>query len=134
MKAAAAEISTMYFRRKMLCNLPDKSGVYAFWWETSSGLPKYIYVGKTQTLRNRLEQHWEGSHNKRLAEYIQQFDEDLQVTAMPLPQEKIDLMEKKLICRLRPETNVQKHHKSLEIVDETDDLLIEYFMTQTTTS
>jgi len=134
MDVAANEISTVHFRKKMLSELPDKSGVYVFWCKTSKGSTKYIYVGMAgkQTLRERLIQHWKGSHNSQLTQWINLFTRYLRVTTIPLPQEKVAPTEKRLICTLMPETN--QRYRCPKEADKSEAALIERIRAQTITT
>ena len=82
----------------------DLRGVYIFWCRDNG---KCIYVGqaKTRPIRRRLKDHWDGSHNETLKLWIRTFGESLDVCYARVPANKIDKFEKKLIERLRPETN-----------------------------
>jgi len=133
MDVAANEISTVHFRKKMLSELPDKSGVYVFWCKARQGSTKFIYVGMAnrQTLRKRLTQHWENSHNTRLTEWIRLFPAHLRVTVVPLPQERVAQAEKRLICTLIPETN--QRYKCPKKANESEAALIDQLLAQTVT-
>lgn len=82
------------------------SGVYAFWCREND---KCVYVGKAaeQSVRNRLIQHWRGSHNRILKLWIQAFGEYLDVCYMSVELSKVDDFERRLIKLWKPEANVQ---------------------------
>lgn len=118
------DITTVHFRKKVLSRLPENCGVYVFWCKTAKGSTKYIYVGMTarQSLRKRLIQHWKGSHNPRLVQWINVSSQCLRVTTIPLPQEKIVPTEKRLICTFVPDAN--DPHKCPEDANEDEIALI----------
>ena len=82
------------------------SGVYAFWCRENE---KCVYVGQAadQSIKERLRQHWCGSHSETLNLWIQAFGEHLDVCYMVVEPSKIDRLEKRLIRLWRPEVNVQ---------------------------
>lgn len=71
------------FRRVNLGKVPsDKHGVYSFWYRR-----RCIYVGMApvQPIRRRLEQHWAGSHNALLKQWIDSKGEKLCVEYVVVP-------------------------------------------------
>ena len=81
-------------------------GVYAFWCRDNG---KCIYVGQAsdRPIRDRLREHWRGSHNETLKLWIQAFGENLDVCYTPTVRDKIDTYERRLIKAWKPEANKQ---------------------------
>ena len=81
-------------------------GVYAFWCRDNG---KCIYVGqaKDRPIRDRLRDHWRGSHNEILKLWIQVFGESLDVCYTSVKKDKIDTFERRLIKAWKPEANKQ---------------------------
>ena len=81
-------------------------GVYAFWRRDNG---KCIYVGKAKDrpIRDRLGDHWRGSHNETLRLWIQAFGDNLDVCYTPTVRDKIDTYERRLIKAWKPEANKQ---------------------------
>ena len=82
-------------------------GVYAIWSKTDG---KCIYVGhaKEQSIRQRLRQHWNGSHNVKLKSWIKAFGKHLELCYVAfacIEFERISQLEKRLIKAWKPETN-----------------------------
>ena len=82
---ALNQVSSGYirFRRVNLGKVPsDKHGVYSFWYRQ-----RCIYVGKApiQPIQRRLEQHWSGSHNDVLKQWIDSKGEKLCVEYVVVP-------------------------------------------------
>ena len=67
----------------------DTIGVYAFWRRDNR---KCIYVGqaKDRPIRDRLLDHWRGSHNEALNSWIRAFGAHLDVCYMVAQYDKID--------------------------------------------
>ena len=83
----------------------DVVGVYAFWCRDNK---KCIYVGKAERrpIKERLLEHWRGSHNETLRLWIGAFSETLDVCFMSYNPDRIDELEKRLIRLWHPEANV----------------------------
>ena len=83
----------------------DVVGVYAFWCRDNR---KCIYVGKAERrpIRDRLRDHWNGSHNETLRLWISAFGDTLDVCFMAYNPARIDELEKRLIRLWRPEANI----------------------------
>lgn len=81
-------------------------GVYAFWCRDNA---KCIYVGKAKShpIKNRLKEHWRGSHNEILKLWIRAFGYNLDVCYMSAEKRKIDVLERRLIKAWKPEANKQ---------------------------
>ena len=81
-------------------------GVYAFWRRDNG---KCIYVGqaKHRPIRQRLLDHWRGSHNESLKLWIRVFGMHLDVCYMAAEEDRIDKLEYRLIRAWNPETNRQ---------------------------
>ena len=83
----------------------DLVGVYAFWCRDNR---KCIYVGKAERrpIRDRLRDHWNGSHNETLRLWISEFGDTLDVCFMSYDPARIDKLERRLIRLWHPEANV----------------------------
>ena len=81
-------------------------GVYAFWCRQNG---KCIYVGKAsdQSIRDRLRQHVQKSHNRTLWLWLQAFGDQVDLCYAAVDRHKIETLERRLICLWRPEANVQ---------------------------
>ena len=93
------------FVLQRILDLPaDAIGVYCFWHGNRS-----IYVGKTdkQTLKTRLKQHYDGSHNDKLSNWISAEGAELKFSYVICSNsDEVNNLEKKDIHRLQPITNV----------------------------
>lgn len=94
------------FRKAGFDKIPSGAfGVYGMWYGK-----RCIYVGKAaeQTIGQRLEQHWKGSHNPDLAAWVSAKGSQLRVRYIvvnnPL---EIDRIEKRFIKQLQPLANKQ---------------------------
>lgn len=88
----------------------DGYGVYAFWCRDTG---KCIYVGKAKDrpIRDRLRDHWRGSHNLILSLWIQVFGDNLDVCYKSADASKIDVLERRLIRAWSPEANIQHNRR-----------------------
>ncbi len=87
--------------------IPDAArGVYAFWCRDNG---RCVYVGqaKDQPIKRRLHDHWKGSHNETLQNWIRSFGKQLDVCFVCPEPEKIDRLERRLIKLWKPEANEQ---------------------------
>jgi hypothetical protein len=87
---------------------PDLPGVYTFWFGRYC-----VYVGqsKKQSIRKRLIDHWQGSHNPALSIWIKAKKDSLTVSWLPVERVAvIPVIEKRCIQRLQPLTNVLRYH------------------------
>ncbi len=94
-----------------LSQISEKTtGVYAFWCRDNG---KCIYVGqaKDRSIRERLRDHWRGSHNEVLGLWIQAFGENLDVCYMSIDRNKIDTLERRFISAWKPEANKQHRQR-----------------------
>lgn len=80
-----------------------KSGVYVLYYESS-----FVYVGKAGDIRNRLTQHYNGSHNPKLSIWISALDGSIKLTYLPCHEEDLDDLERSLIIYLQPAANVER--------------------------
>lgn len=80
-------------------------GVYSIWCRDNG---KCIYVGqaKDRSIRDRLKDHWNGSHSEVLKLWIKAFGETLDLCYLSVKSDKIDRFEKRLIGLWKPEANV----------------------------
>lgn len=88
----------------------NAAGVYGFWCRTNG---RCIYVGKAekQSIRDRVKQEWQNSHNHALRSWIQCFGEFLDICYVAVPHDRIahvDKLETRLIRRWNPVTNINK--------------------------
>lgn len=83
----------------------DLTGVYAFWYRRTG---RCVYVGKAseQTVRKRLHQHWRGSRNEALNLWMKAYGNFLDVCYAPVERHRVAAMERRLIKRWKPETNI----------------------------
>ena len=81
-------------------------GVYAFWCRDTG---KCVYVGQAaeQQIRERLRDHWRGSHNRMLSLWIRAFGQHLSVCYAPVQKSRIDKLEQRLIRLWMPEANIR---------------------------
>ena len=104
------EIRT-YGKRFTLQNIlsirSDSIGVYIFYYNHH-----FIYVGQSgdgQGIRNRLQTHFNGSHNEQLSAWIKALDGRIKFTHITCCDKEIDDLEKSLIIHLQPITNVARY-------------------------
>ena len=99
------------FSRASLDKLPaDAFGVYGLWYGK-----RCIYVGKAedQTIARRLVQHWRGSHNPNLANWIAAKGATLRVAyAVVNNKSGIDELEQFYIRRFQPLTNRRRYENT----------------------
>ena len=94
-------------------SIPENAiGVYGFWRRESG---RCIYIGKAEkSLRQRVKQEWDNSHNPKLKSWIRCFGESLEICYLPVPHDKIgrvDSLETRLIRIWNPETNINKKRR-----------------------
>ena len=78
-------------------------GVYSFWCRVPR---KCIYVGQTdRPIRERLQEHFDGSHSRDLRRWIRFFGGDLVVCWVEAPLHRLDDLEKRYIRKWHPLTN-----------------------------
>ena len=85
----------------------DVVGLYSFWCRAPL---KCVYVGLTERpIRERLQEHFAGSHSPELNRWISCFAEDLVVcwADAPIPIDRLRALEHRFIRRWRPWTNRQ---------------------------
>jgi len=96
--------SRLRFRITDFDKIPSSAfGVYGLWFKQ-----KCVYIGKAkeQSIPKRLEQHWKGSHNPLLANWISSKGSSLIVAYCDIKElNKIDDFEKYYIKRFQPLTN-----------------------------
>lgn len=93
-----------HFSLSAIHALPSREiGVYGIWYQNYC----CIYIGSTidQGVRTRLFQHWLGSHNPGLAQWILAFPQQLKFSYINIKPEKVEAVEVRLIRELRPLTN-----------------------------
>ncbi|MCY4175348.1 MAG: hypothetical protein OXD37_03300 [Acidimicrobiaceae bacterium] len=96
------------FRRIDFDKIPSEVfGIYGLWFRK-----RCIYVGKAekQSIVKRLQQHWKGSHNEYLADWIKAKGPELRVKYIPVQKTSIiSGIEVLYIRNLQPLTNkIQK--------------------------
>ncbi len=103
---AAGPHKRLHFSLLEIERIPESTrGVYAFWHE-DSGTCIYIGKAKDQPLKERLKQHWRGSHNKTLALWLRAFGDRIVVSYIPVREcDKIPQAEKRLIRLWKPVAN-----------------------------
>lgn len=92
------------FRKADLEKIPRQAcGVYGIWFKR-----RCIYIGKaaSQSILERLLQHWRGSHNPVLCAWIQAKGSELKVSFQVADDAaQINALEKSCIQRFQPLTN-----------------------------
>ena len=80
----------------------DLRGIYGLWFKKWC-----IYIGKAkdQGIKNRLKQHWLGSHNEYLKAWIEAKNRIIEFCYIDSPRHTIDSLEKRMIDILQPVTN-----------------------------
>lgn len=84
-------------------HVPEKAGIYGFWYRGYC-----VYVGKTerQSLRKRLFDHWDGTHNHELQLWIEAKRDNLLVAFLEIENiSQIGNYERYYIRVLQPLTN-----------------------------
>ena len=79
------------------------SGVYVLYYDSS-----FVYVGKARSVRDRLTQHYNGSHSRKLAIWITALDGSISFTYLSSGEEDLDDLERSLIAYLQPVANVER--------------------------
>ena len=81
-------------------------GVYVLYYKSL-----FIYVGKAadRPIRKRLEEHFNGSHNKKLAVWIKALDGNIMFHYVRCGKTKIDDLERSMIHHLQPTTNQHRY-------------------------
>lgn len=92
------------FKKSDFGKVPSNAfGIYGLWYGK-----RCIYIGKAeeQSIARRLEQHWRGSHNPYLADWIKAMGPQLRVGyVMVEDQSEISDLEKRYIKQFQPLTN-----------------------------
>ena len=70
--------------------------------------PSFVYVGKAGDLRSRLTQHYNGSHNEKLAVWLSALDGEVKVTYLCCSEVEVDDLERSLIKYLQPIANIDR--------------------------
>lgn len=81
-------------------------GVYVLYYRSI-----FIYVGKAaaRPIQRRLEEHYNGSHNEKLAVWIRALDGDVMFNYESCDKAKIDDLERSMIHHLQPHTNQHRY-------------------------
>ena len=81
-------------------------GVYVFYYGSI-----FIYVGKAaeRPIQKRLEEHYNGSHNERLAVWIRALDGNVMFSYVSCEWARIDDLERSMIHHLQPTTNQHRY-------------------------
>ena len=85
----------------------NATGVYIFHYNRS-----FVYVGQSKShhgIRERLINHYRGSHNEKLAVWVKALDGDVKFTYITCRDTEVDDLEKSLILYLQPITNVSRY-------------------------
>ena len=83
--------------------LPDVGGVYILFHNRN-----FVYVGKSennQGVRKRLTNHYDGSSNEKLRNWLEALDGDVKFTYISCRTDEVDDLERSLICYLQPIAN-----------------------------
>ena len=84
--------------------LPDVVGVYVLFYNRD-----FVYVGKSennQGVKKRLTDHYKGSSsNEKLRDWLEALDGDVKFTYISCRTDKVDDLERSLICYLQPIAN-----------------------------
>ena len=104
--ATAGPHKRLHFSRLEIERIPESvRGVYSFWHE-ESGICIYVGMAEDQPLKERLLQHWRGSHNKMLALLLRAFGRRVIVSYIPIKEcDKIPQVEERLIRLWKPAAN-----------------------------
>ena len=97
------------FTLQNILSIPGSTcGVYIFHYDQV-----FVYVGKSQSadqgVRERLTQHYNGSHSERLSIWIRALDGDVHFTYMHCEEHQTDDLERSLIHYLQPIANVDRY-------------------------
>jgi len=102
----------LHFRLVDFERIPEGvHGVYGIWY-----MRRCIYIGKAkvQTISQRLEQHWRGTHNTKLQKWIEAKSSHLRITFQIIQNKnKIDDFERYCIHRFQPLTNSVRYRSSV---------------------
>ncbi|MCY4163929.1 MAG: GIY-YIG nuclease family protein [bacterium] len=93
------------FKLTSLDKIPKAHGLYGLWYHK-----RCLYVGqaKKQIISERLKQHWKGSHNEYLSDWITATGSDIRISFLIIEiQSRIDELEKYYINKFQPVTNIQ---------------------------
>ena len=103
-------VSAVRFTKSFADSSPAKPGVYVFWRVTAIGTFHAVYVGMSNTsIRNRLQKHFDASHNDGLMTYIRGCRADLLCCWRTVPSGRAKELETVLIRRLKPLTNLSEN-------------------------
>ena len=99
----------LHFSRLEIERIPESvRGVYSFW-HGDSGVCIYVGMAEDQPLKERLKQHWRGSHNKTLALWLAAFGGRIVVSYIPIKEcDKIPRIEAAIIRLWKPIANPPK--------------------------
>ena len=90
---------------------PNEPGVYIIWSLTAIGGLKPIYVGMSKTsVRRRLANHFNKSHNKGVDIYVRGSHHAMMVCWGTIPAERAKAVETKLIKMLSPRENIVENN------------------------
>ena len=88
---------------------PNEAGIYIF-----HHRQHFIYVGKSgqgQGVQERLQGHYNSSHNEHLKQWIDAIDGRLMVTPIPCTENVLDDLEKSAIRHLQPIANERRYER-----------------------
>ncbi len=103
--------------RSSTTHIPSRPGIYVIGTlDELFGLPtgfRYVYVGKSTNLRQRLDQHYPWyEQNPDLADHLRRHQADLTVWyATEIEEKDLDRVERTLIRKLDPEYNRIKYDR-----------------------
>lgn len=107
--ASAGPQKRLHFSRLEIERIPESvRGVYSFWHE-GSGVCIYVGMAEDQPLKERLKQHWRGSHNKTLALWLAACGGRIVVSYIPVREcDEIPRIETAIIRLWKPIANPPK--------------------------
>ena len=91
------------FTLQNILSVPQEVGVYVLYYGLS-----FVYVGKASGLRTRLTQHYNGSHNAKLAVWLSALDGEVRVAYLCCSEQEVDDLERSLIKYLQPVANIDR--------------------------
>jgi hypothetical protein len=95
------------FSIQKLYSIPEfQPGVYGLWYGDYC-----IYIGQSQDqgIKERLIQHWSGSHNDDLKDWIAGFGSEIEFGYKIIEKAKIDYFEQFYIRKFQPSTNIIRY-------------------------
>ncbi len=96
------------FGYNTISHMPDDiKGVYGFWYRNTG---KCLYIGRSNSIKKRLYEHWTNCHNPSLKswlDYAQEEDENpIEICYLEVKHGNIKKLENRLIKQWHPATNI----------------------------